>query len=560
MKKVRIKAYPSSDMVLLAFDWEDGKNKTDFLGFAIKRQPGFKGEPESWLPNRLTFNGPAQIDKTTGKLAPATSNNFPIQKFMWWDARFNTGDTKNRYTYTVYAVTGTAGNIVLEEQSKETINVTLLDQDNLRIKTFFNRAVVSSQSFSNKFIKDGKFDESKLDTALEWLSNGLGEVIPKFIAGAEKIDGAIYHLRDKKWIIPAFKAFENSLSIVHHSHPKDTSNDEALSILNDVPHKEFWPRTHTSIMHNKFLVASENNVAKKVLMGSANFTTEGLTEQANLYHIFESPELATLYLDRKKLLETDPTKSQTQKNSGWSDSVKIGAANVKVCFFPEKSPNREGMNPVINAITNAKQSVLFCLFSPTDRILREALFSSGDRGKMMFGLVNHISDEEPVENSEAADVKARIDIYHRNRTNKDVYDHHAFSTSNLPPGFWWELNGIPKNIKSKIPPVFIHHKFILIDAETEHPVIYTGSANMSNNSNYNNDENLIEISHAPEIGKTYLAEFMRLYEHYRARVEFAKSDISTGQKKLQLDSTSSWSKEYYISGNPKSKSRIGMVQ
>jgi phosphatidylserine/phosphatidylglycerophosphate/cardiolipin synthase-like enzyme len=105
----------------------------------------------------------------------------------------------------------------------------------------------------------------------------------------------------------------------------------------------------------------------------------------------------------------------------------------------------------------------------------------------------------------------------------------------------------------------IHHKFILIDAETDHPVIYTGSANMSNNSNYNNDENLIEIRHAPEIGKTYLAEFMRLYEHYRARVEFAKSEAAVGPKKLQLDSTANWCTEYYISGNPKCKSRITMV-
>ena len=560
MNSVKLKAYPSSDMVLLAFDWYDGKSRADFLGFAIKRKPGFKGESESWLPNRLTFSGAAHIDAISGKMEVCTSNKFPIQKFMWWDAHFNSGDKKKNYAYTVYAVSGTPENLILEEESKETILVTLADQNSVPIKTFFNRAVVSSQSFSNKFIKDGKFDENKLEDALEWLSNGLGEVIPDFLKSAERVDGAIYHLKDKKWIIPALKKFRNPLSLVYHNHLNDTSNEDAIISLRENENIEFWPRTRTSIMHNKFLVVSEkNNGPQKILMGSANFTTEGLTEQANLYHIFESPQLAALYLERKTLLEKDPSKSQTQKSNGWSESVQIGKAAARVYFFPEKSPGRLGLDPIINAIKNAKQSVLFCIFSPTDAILREALFNSGDEGKMMFGLVNYISDEEPVEKSGAADVKAKIEIYHRNRNNKDVYDHHSFSKANVPPGFWWELNSIPKKIKSKIPPVYIHHKFILIDAETENPVIYTGSANMSNNSNYNNDENLIEITNAPEIGKIYLAEFMRLYEHYRARVAFSKNNAANGKKILKLDSTAGWSKEYYISGNPKYKSRIAMA-
>lgn len=63
----------------------------------------------------------------------------------------------------------------------------------------------------------------------------------------------------------------------------------------------------------------------------------------------------------------------------------------------------------------------------------------------------------------------------------------------------------------------IHHKFIVIDAETGDPTIYTGSANLSNNSTHRNDENLLEIKGSPELARTYFAEFMRLYEHYRAR-------------------------------------------
>jgi phosphatidylserine/phosphatidylglycerophosphate/cardiolipin synthase-like enzyme len=71
--------------------------------------------------------------------------------------------------------------------------------------------------------------------------------------------------------------------------------------------------------------------------------------------------------------------------------------------------------------------------------------------------------------------------------------------------------------KGHPPAVHVHHKFIVIDAETDSPTIYTGSNNLSNNSTHNNDESLLEITGSPELTHTYLTEFMRLYEHYRAR-------------------------------------------
>lgn len=56
----------------------------------------------------------------------------------------------------------------------------------------------------------------------------------------------------------------------------------------------------------------------------------------------------------------------------------------------------------------------------------------------------------------------------------------------------------------------------MVDAEGENPVVYTGSANMSKNSEHKNDENLLEIKDRC-VAAIYLAVFLRLYEHYRAR-------------------------------------------
>src|SRR5262249_31372930 len=154
-----------------------------------------------------------------------------------------------------------------------------------------------------------------------------------------------------------------------------------------------------------------------------------------------------------------------------------------------------------------------CLFTPTDESLRDACFSVGDAGKMMFGLVNHIVSTEPELHENAAgnvpaDQLAALAIYHRSRESRDVIDGRHFNASNLPGNFELEMNVFPGENAPPFPPVIIHHKFIVIDAETDSPIIYTGSANMSGNSVFGNDENLLEIKGSPRLAQIYLSEFL----------------------------------------------------
>ena len=56
MAAAAIKAYASPGCVLLAFDWPDGGDHQDFLGFAIKRNPGCRRTDEAQcLFNKLDF-------------------------------------------------------------------------------------------------------------------------------------------------------------------------------------------------------------------------------------------------------------------------------------------------------------------------------------------------------------------------------------------------------------------------------------------------------------------------------------------------------------------------
>ena len=582
--KVATRAYVSPSMVLLALDWADAEQRQDFLGFAIKRTPGFFKAPESWLPNRISFSEPAK------QAVDHPSNEAPIQKFMWWDARFGSDHTdKKEFQYLVVPVCGRPDALQLVTEAQVEIKVIMPDHVENGIGTWFNRAVVSSQAFSGLLQKLGLTSNQKPDkqqelTLRSWLSNDMQDGLTGLIKNADELAGAIYHLSDDLWVIPSlFEAGKDiPIDIVYDAViTKDKNHNPVTPITEQVAIPKlqgkavFHPRDKTHIMHNKFLVAGrrlndeQHAMPARVTMGSANYTTEGLTSQANLVHTFDSDELATAYLQRYMLLKDNPTLHNTATEAQWSDTVTVSDAAIRVYFSPEPSNQskkqfqRESIDTVVRAIHAAKSSVLFCLFSPTDKPLRDACFAAGDRGRMMFGLLNNISDksDQEVEEGMRADEAAAIELFHRSKDNRDIVPAAFFRWDNKPPGFLGENQLFPGEGRPPFPPVIIHHKFIVIDGETDQPIIYSGSANMSKNSVNFNDENLLEITGSHRLADIYLAEFFRLYEHYRARAHWVAVHVD-GEAETQLvlkTNRDDWASEFLSEGTPQFRARKAMV-
>jgi phosphatidylserine/phosphatidylglycerophosphate/cardiolipin synthase-like enzyme len=597
--KARVRAYASPTAVLLAFDWQDGANHQDFLGFAIRRSPGYApGQNEAFLFNKLGFT------KAASKTAkPLGSDKAPIQKFLWWDGGIKTAQRGAKFTYTVTPVLGTGANdLQLQTKSEKSCIVqvpNLVDADG--IGTYFNRAVVSSQSFKREFPNPTK----QLDKAMDWLANGMQDAIPDFLtkAGSDRVEGAIYHLTDNRWIVPALERYPGETSLVYFwkvakkksggakkasGSSDDTVNRYAVQRLVGAGHS-VAKRTKAAIMHDKFLVRIRNGKALSVLMGSANYTPEGLTSQANLIHTFESAALAQLYADRQEALISDPAVGEIAKQAGWSDKISVGNAKVRVFFPPEPQSKRDSLRDCIDAVRRAKRSVILCMFSPTDKDLLDSFFEAGQKGKLLYGLLNSISDprqtkkrkeaiangEDPGTLSSAAQVQ--VDLYNRSKKDHKILSYDYFGQGTAPEGFLPELSAIDtsswstvpkasaKGKKGRTPPaVHIHHKFVVIDAETDSPIIYTGSANMSNNSAHRNDENLLEITESPSLAQAYFAEFIRLYEHFRARAIWndlhggrgkkrgkGKAAVASPQTTLTLArSRDAWVKRAYEQGTP----------
>ncbi|KWI97899.1 phospholipase [Burkholderia ubonensis] len=585
---VSVRSYLSPTLVLLAFDWPGAPARGDFLGFAIRRTPGFWSAdgrvraPDSWLPNRLTFDGPAA--DTQGD---APTDQAPIQKFMWWDARIDPQDRGGAFRYDVYPVVGTPASLQVLDAERGVCDVVLPAHVEDGVGTWFNRAVVSSQAFAKQVaaLHLAPGEAPAADQALKlrtWLANDMEQVFAQMLDPASRAVSAVYHLTDTLWALPAFDAFghahgDASLAIVYDAHvtarkgrpPLPSPNQPAVDALQGLA--TLAPRDRTHIMHDKFIVTDAPGSAApaRLLTGSANFTTEGLTEQANVLHTFDSPALAALYNDRARALAANPPIAETARLSpGWSEPVTVGGARVRVSFSPEPAGQRTQIDTIVAAIEAAQHSVAFCLFMPTDAALRDACFAAGDRGLMMFGLVNRISIDSATkadaaqQNGQALDAAtlANLELYHRGRDHRDVIDARYFSPATAPQGFEPELRLFPGEPAPAYPPVVIHHKFIVIDAEGANPVVYSGSANMSRNSEQYNDENLLEIRDA-RIAATYLAEFLRLYEHYRARALAidAKTRGASPHPRLALAPDASWAKKYFVAGSPEEKARVALA-
>ena len=533
-----VRAYVSPSCVFLAFDWAAGELHADFLGFAVARAPGFgKGVRSSYLTNKLNFT------PITSKSTPLGSNLAPIQKFNWWDGGISPADRGKQFVYTITPVLGSSATaLALQTQAAATIAVTVPQPASGSIATYFNRAVVSSQSFAVLS------KTASLDKQMDWLANGLQDAVPTILKESDSVECAIYHLNDRRWILPAFQSFSGRASIVYFDKKADHTSAKGIAVLSGKRNISEHSRTKIrGLMHDKFIVSNQGGRDTAVLMGSTNFTPEAQTIQANLLHIIRSPQLANLYAERAALLAGDPSTAETSQGAAWHPITDVPGTALRVFFPPEPKKDRQFLDTVTRAVQNAKSSVLFCMFTATDQPLLDAIFAVGDRTDgIIFGLLNSIDDpDQPTKSGKPRKSSPiSVEIYNRSCRDKLTLAYDRFRPGSAPAGFLPELASIDtrKYSGGKGPPIaiHIHHKFIVIDGDTAHPTIYTGSPNFSANSENSNDENVLEITGNTQVAQVYVAEFLRLYNHYRARALWNRAHPPTKSKaKPKVQTTAS---------------------
>jgi len=536
---ISVQAVAGSYVVLLGLDATPAA-ANGLLGFAIYRIDHTESE-QYWLKGFKTFEA-TEPHPLPGSLV--STEEHPIQGFLWGDY---TAKPNHKYTYRVTPLYGQPK--ALLPGSPVSVMVNTESEDEGEHAVFFNRGVAGSQAYARKFnnLPPDKVPDRK---ALIWLSRGLEEALLKFIGLA---NGKHYSLRAAVYefnYLPALKAFGAAaksgadVKIVYDAKDTKTgpkkASDQAIRKAGIRPLMIRRTQNAAYIAHNKFIVLLEDGRPTQVWTGSTNFTEGGIFGQSNVGHILRDPQVAQIYLDYWERLAQDPPAGDLRPE------------NVQATPDLTAHPPVQGVTPIFSPRTqltmldwyvgemdSAQQSVCFTaafgINKKFDLVLKQ------DKGYLRYLLL-----EKPGQS-----VQGREDY----RDNPDNEFALGSLIQNDGLGRWLteKLSGLNKNVK------YVHTKYMLIDPLGDDPVVISGSANFSDASTKNNDENMLIIRGNTRTADIYLGEFMRLFNHYYFRSYQQRQQAKAGSKTYQatyLNPDDSWTKTYYQPGTAHEKERL----
>jgi phosphatidylserine/phosphatidylglycerophosphate/cardiolipin synthase-like enzyme len=536
-KGLRVRAIAGTYVVLLAFDCDETYCE-GLLGFAIRRTDEANGEV-MWLRGLKKFDVPVTDDGDD-----VTTRHHPIQKFHWGDYTTKPGRT---YTYEVQAMRGTKDLLTCYDQLD--VKVTCEKEESVGDNghaVHFNRSAASSQAFARRFptLPPGEVTDP---AARAWLSRGLQESLIAFIDSATPGEGLhlfVYEFAKPEYAQALARARDRQvkLEILHDAIVDKAGKgpiNESRPLLREYgldPFAKDRAPDGLAISHNKFVVRTGvDGAAKAVWTGSTNFTDAGVYAQSNVGHSIEGAEPAATYLKWHQLIWADPTlccaDSRVQAaTTSLLPQMTPPPSGTSVVFSPRKTI--EAVELCAKLIEGAERMVCFTAPFQLHDDIENALIAAPAQVYGLLnkhGVVGNALIGSP--NTLLAAAAALSDQSILEAWQKKMLD---------------KLQAESRHHSG----VFIHTKVILIDPLSDNPIIVTGSANFSNNSSRNNDENQLFIFGETEVADVYLGEFMRMFDHYyfRDHIKAAKAQALKDPKAAFLDETDSWTKRYFGGG------------
>jgi PLD-like domain len=494
---LRVRAVAGTYVVFLAFDMAEA-DTSDLMGFAIQRTRLSDGET-LWLRGNKRFPGMGQ---PTG-FEDATSHDHPFQVFQWADY---SAEPDNRYTYRVIPMTGQPGALVDGQSTSVAISTETLA--GTAHDVHWNRGAIASQAFVRRF-PNMDLEEAG-DPAYEWLTRDLLPGLLAFIGGATdaswSLHAAVYELRWPDLLEALRQAHLRgaSVKLIYHANADDTGDDNREEIDKANIKGLTIPRAKAQIMHNKFIVLSQNGVPRSVWSGSTNFSLNALFGQLNVGHAIHDPVVAQRFRDYWDALHDDPDadvlKGRVEAMN--PNPVGVGTEPITPLFSPRRG--RPVFDWWIDQAMRTKPLFMTFPFGivkdfrpPFDRddgILRFALLDKYVNGGDAASRAAAVADIERIRGHENVGMALGERIY------VDWID-----------GWRKEHAGLGLHVD------WIHTKFMLIDPLGYQPTTLSGSANWSEASVTKNDENMLVIRGDRRVADIYFGEFMRLFAHHRFR-------------------------------------------
>ena len=537
-----LKIHRGEGMLLLAMNWRRGKPPRDFVGFAIEyKEP--KGDRFWPVPNRIGF--PGQRKKPSDPMIPST--NAPIQKFRWvhfpWHADKD-GEFFYRVTPMFMDQSGTLSRGEPQEASIALMRETIPGKLNVA----FTRGYVSSQSFVEKFAPDRKLGtlipdnakdgltfkptHKKAEEAYVWMGfearASILEVLDEAIAAKADVRLIAYDFNMPE-IVTRLERLGKRLKVIIDDSTAKGGGHKAKDSPESVAEKRLRKsagagnvkRQHmANLQHHKSIAVSGKGV-HKVVYGSTNMSWRGFYVQSNNAIVVNSKDAADDYF---KVFESyfsaeSAGDFRDSKAAKGLRGLGVTGLDAKVAFSPHTDEN--GLLTVVGKdIAKAKSSVLFSLAflgqmknGPIGPALGRAI-----KSKSVFAL--GIADARVKEGNLGVTVLTA--------DNKRRVVRSSALTGNVPAPFSTEPSGLSGS-DGQHRGTRMHHKFVVLDFDTNAARVYFGSYNFSEPADTDNGENLVLIRDRT-VATSYMIEALRIYDHYRFRS--AREDEKGKAKKV----------------------------
>ena len=551
----------------------DAQARKGLLGFAVERADPTENE-QFFMFGFKVFK--SLVPKPDETLKVSTFQH-PVQSFVWDDF---TAKPDRDYTYTFHPLRGKPKNI---DRSATPIPITVHTEplfSTTEHDIFFNRGVASSQAyvreFGNKKPDDPRLSKEEQERAFQWLTRELDDAILRFIRAAQSSDAlrcCFYEFRYLPVAQELKKAIDRGVDVQIICDGKENGEpakggkpavapfprgDNLATIKTaklpkaSIKLREARPN---AISHNKFMVLLKGPgpTATEVWTGSTNISLGGVSGQTNVGHWIRNKDVAKQYLAYWDAMSEDlgapkgmsgASAAGKKKNAELLDRIE-GLANVPTTLAdiprgvtPVFSPRRGSavLKNYIDLVDSAGIFSSVTLAFGVNAKFKNALKDNTVKSPLIFLLLEKEDVPNPKSTSEFVRLKAAHNIYE------------AFGSFIKNPVYQWARETNTRALSLNTHVVYIHSKFLLRDPLGADPIVVTGSANFSDASTNDNDENMVLIRGDLRVADIYFTEFNRLFNHYyfRAVMEQVLRDHPDANQdaSLFLAEDDSWTKKY----------------
>ncbi|MBA2690338.1 MAG: hypothetical protein H0U63_06020 [Burkholderiales bacterium] len=544
-RQLTVQAIAGSYVVLLGMSMNED-DCDGLLGFAIHRTDHNEGEAY-WLEGIKTFE---ETDPGFPPGAKYKTNKHPIQGFTWSDF---SAKPEHKYTYRVQALRGTPTH--LEAYKEVKIDVATESEAGGDHDVFFNRGAAASQEYVRRFGNIPPDESNPADKRWQWLSRGAMEAIKAFSERAK--DGswglrvAAYEFR-LDIVADALRAAENrgvDVKILYDAcdnppdkngkvFPRDQNRATARAAnINSLCAERITRDDVKSppISHHKFIVLLHKGKPKAVLTGSTNFSRGGVFGQSNVVHVVDDTDVAKRYMQCWQLIAVNPEYRQLRADLSASNAIPTAKPpkGTIAIFSPQQKIDALGWYA---KLAEEAEGALFMTFAFGINPLFMDAYRNGN-AKLRYALLDKLlapgvrKEQRPAAEKEMKTLRFM-------KENRFAVGN-LIATNKFDRWVKEKLSGLNQHVQ------YIHTKFMLIAPLSKDPIVITGSANFSQASTLENDENMLVIRGDKRVADIYLGEYMRLWNHYAFR-EWAAAQTEPSNTKFKfLDTTNTWWRDYF---------------